>query len=207
MARHDLRHGLAMARSADTTSYATVVTYVYSPGITFGVLGPDDPAVREIDDALRIAERSGDDFAVTFAQLTLGLALIYHHTAAARDRGQTLLAEVSGVFRRRERNLGELTLVNEHLGRERARRGDRDKAIPLIRAGADHLFRDGQLLGYGIPATGVLVETLPRPRDRRRRGRSPCRHRAVSGRTDRRGPRFARHLAPAFTLIFLAPFV
>jgi hypothetical protein len=25
---------------------------------------------------------------------------------------------------------------------------------------ADHLFREGQLLGWGIPATGVLVETL-----------------------------------------------
>ena len=31
--RDDLRHGLAMARSADPMSYATVVTYVYFPGI------------------------------------------------------------------------------------------------------------------------------------------------------------------------------
>ena len=29
-----------------------------------------------------------------------------------------------------------------------------------MRAAADHLFREGQLLGWGIPATGVLVETL-----------------------------------------------
>ena len=33
-------------------------------------------------------------------------------------------------------------------------------AIPLMRAAVDHLFREGQLLGWGIPATGVLVETL-----------------------------------------------
>jgi hypothetical protein len=47
------------------------------------------------------------------------------------------------------------------LARERARRrGDRDDAIPLIRAAVDHLFREGQLLAWGIPATGVLVETL-----------------------------------------------
>ena len=29
-----------------------------------------------------------------------------------------------------------------------------------MRAAADHLFREGRLLGWGTPATGVLVETL-----------------------------------------------
>jgi hypothetical protein len=43
---------------------------------------------------------------------------------------------------------------------ERARRGDRDDAIPLMRAAVDHLFREGRLLLWGVPATGVLVETL-----------------------------------------------
>ena len=36
--RDDLRHGLAMARSADPMSYATVVTWVYFAGIPSGVL-------------------------------------------------------------------------------------------------------------------------------------------------------------------------
>ena len=29
-----------------------------------------------------------------------------------------------------------------------------------MRAAVDHLFREGQLLLWGVPATGVLVETL-----------------------------------------------
>ncbi len=29
-----------------------------------------------------------------------------------------------------------------------------------LRAAVDHLFREGQLLGWGVPATAVLVETL-----------------------------------------------
>ncbi len=29
-----------------------------------------------------------------------------------------------------------------------------------MRATVDHLFREGQLLTWGVPATGVLVETL-----------------------------------------------
>jgi hypothetical protein len=159
--RDDVRQGLAMARSADPLSYAMVVAYAYFPGISYGVLAADDRAMREIDDALRIAERSGDDLAVSNARGTLGMALIHRQTAGERDRGQTILAEVSDVFLRQGHNLAELPLVNVYLARERARRGEFDDAIPLMRAAVDHLFRQGQLLlGYGIPATGVLVETL-----------------------------------------------
>ena len=46
------------------------------------------------------------------------------------------------------------------MARERARRGDLDGAIPLMRAAVDDLVRGGQLLAWGVPATGVLVETL-----------------------------------------------
>ena len=184
--RDDQRHGLAMARSADPLSYAAVVTYVYNPGIPNGVLRPDDSAVREIADALQIAERSGDDFALSIARTALGVALVHRHTAAERDRGQTLLAEVSEVFLRRGHNLCDLPIVNVYLARERARRGDRDEAIPLMRTAADHLFREGQLLLWGPPATDVLVEALLDRGCRRRRGRSPGRDRAVSGGASRR---------------------
>jgi hypothetical protein len=158
--RDDLRHCLAMARSADPLTYAGVVGYVYFLGISSGVLTPDDSAVRGIEDALRIAERSSDDVAVAWARMALGLALAYRHTDAERDRGQTLLAKLGDVFLRRGYLLGDLPLVNVYLARERARRGDRDEAIPLMRATVDHLFREGRLLTWGVPATGVLVETL-----------------------------------------------
>ena len=158
--RDDLQQALAMARSADPMSYATVVSYGSHAGIVFGVLRPDDSAMREIEDAQRIAERSGDDVAVAVARATLGVALAHLHPAADRDRGHKLLAEASDMYLRGVHNLAELPFVNVHLARERARRGDHDEAIPLMRATVDHLFRDGQLLLHGIGATGVLVETL-----------------------------------------------
>ncbi len=158
--RDDLNHGLALARSADSLSFAAVVGWVYFAGIPFGVLAADDPTVREIGDALRIAERSGDDLALALARMTLGTALAHHPTAAQRDRGQQILAEVGEVFRCRGHNLCELPIVEVYSARESARSGDRDDAIPLIRAAVDHLFRDEHLLAWGIPATGVLVEML-----------------------------------------------
>ena len=157
--RDDLQQALAMARRADPLSYARVVTYVYA-GIPGGVLTADDRAVREIEDALQMAERSGDDVAEVAARMTLGFALVHRQTAAERDRGYQLLAEVSDVFRRRGTNLAELPIVNVYLAHERARREDRDEAIPLMRAAVDDLVREGQLLAYGVPATCVLVETL-----------------------------------------------
>ena len=156
----DLRHALALARSADPMSYATVVTFVYGVGIPNGVLTPHDSAMCESEDALRIAERSGDDLALSFARMTLGLALVHRPTDAERDRGHKLLAEVSEAFRRRGHNLGELPIVQVYSARERTRRGNRDDAIPLMRAALDNLVRQGQLLAWGVLATGVLVQTL-----------------------------------------------
>lgn len=156
----DLRRGVAMARNADPLSYAMVVAYADFPGIPLGALAAHDPAVREIEDALPIVERSGDDMALVFARAIPGLALVHRHTDAERDRGQKLLEDASDVIVRRGHNLSELRLIHAYVARERARRGDRDEAIPLMRAAVDELVREGQLLSWGIPATGVLVETL-----------------------------------------------
>ena len=124
------------------------------------MLRADDSAVREIEDALQIAERSGDDLALAYARMALGHALVHRQTATECDRGQKLLAEVSEVFLRRGHNLAELPIIEVYLARERNSRGDRDGAIPPTRAAVDQLFHDGRLLAWGIPATGVLVEML-----------------------------------------------
>jgi len=158
--RDDVEQALAMARSADPISYTTVVSYVYSGGIPGGVLVADNRAVRESEDALRIAERSGDDFALVSARMTLGLALVHRQPAAERARGQKLLAEVREMYLRWQLHLCDLPTVNVYLARERFRCGDRDEAIQLMRTAADDLFREGRLLGWGMTATGVLVKAL-----------------------------------------------
>jgi class 3 adenylate cyclase len=158
--RDDQRQALAMARSTDPASYPGVVTNVYSSGISTGVLRPDDSAMGEIEDAVLHAERSGDDLALALTRMTLGVALVHRQTAAERNRGQTLLGDVRDAFLRGGHNLAELPIVNVYLARERARDGDGDEAVMLMRAAVDDLVREGQLLGWGVPATSVLVETL-----------------------------------------------
>jgi hypothetical protein len=111
--------------------------YVYGAAIPNGVLRPDDSAMRQIEDALEGAEQFGDDFALVLARLMLGIALVHRDTAAERERGQEVLAEVKEEFVRREYFLGELPIVNVYVARERARRGDRDDAIPRMRAAVD----------------------------------------------------------------------
>ena len=98
--------------------------------------------------------------ALAFARVALGVALVHRQSAAERDRGQRLLEEASDVFARHAHNLGDLPLVDVYVARERARRGARDEAIQLMRAATDRLVREGQLLAWGVAATGVLVQTL-----------------------------------------------
>ncbi|ORW41547.1 cyclase [Mycobacterium paraense] len=158
--RDDLRDGLAIADEFDPMSAATVVGWTYTTGVVFGLLNPDDRAVCDIENALQNAERAGDDFALSQAKVTLGLALVHRPTAADRSRGQQLLADVTDLCQPRGQALCDLWLVNVYSARELARDGDHDQAIPLMRAAVDHLFRRGRLWLHGIPSTGVLVETL-----------------------------------------------
>ncbi len=158
--RDDQRHGLAMARNADPISYTGATAYVYFPAFLNGALRPDDAALRDIEDAVRTAGRAGDDAALAYAWVTLGAALVDRNTDAERDRGHQLLAEVCEVYKRRQQNLSMLTTVNVWMAREKARRGDRDGAIPVMRDAVVDLFSGGWLQANCVRATGVLVDTL-----------------------------------------------
>ncbi|MBV8928758.1 MAG: cyclase, partial [Mycobacteriaceae bacterium] len=92
--------------------------------------------------------------------VALAVALLHRQSASERDRGEKLLAEVGELFLRGGYGVSELPIVNVYLAREMARRGELDDAIPVIRAAVDDMVHEGQLLGWGVPATGVLVETL-----------------------------------------------
>src|SRR6476469_1346225 len=156
--RDDFDRALVMSRGAGPMSRAIVIAHACS-AIAGGVLLADDAALRDIEEALEIIERSSEDFAVGCARWALGLALVHRDARAERERGLAVLAQVRDMCLRGRFYQYSLAAVDVDTSRERASRGDRDGAIPLLRGAVDDLFHRGQL-GYCTGATAFLVETL-----------------------------------------------
>ena len=156
--RQDLHDAVAMARHSDPATLAAVVAWTYGFAMQYGVLRADDSAVRAIEEAVQTAEGSSNDLALSLAEYTLGVALLNRDAAADRHRGLELMVQA--------RDVGCASVLPSWsrsptlwAARERARRGDRDAAIAVMRQAVDELHQAGRL-GYGVWGTGVLVETL-----------------------------------------------
>jgi hypothetical protein len=154
--RQDFRDAVAMARNSDPATLGLVVTWTYG-AIAYGVLRADDPALRAIEEAVQTAQRASSDIALIFAEYALGVTLLHRDGAADRDRGLELMVQAREWQRGRMPSLVPLTELVD--ARERARRGERDTAIPVMRKALDVLRQAGQV-GYGVFGTGNLVETL-----------------------------------------------
>ncbi len=154
--RQDVDDAVAMARNSDPATLGVVVTWTYG-AILYGVLRADDPALRTIEDAVQTAQRASSDIALIFAEYTLGAALLSRDTPTDRHRGLEIMVQAREWQRER---MPSLVPVTELLAaRERARRGDRDAAIPVLLTAVDELHQAGRL-GYAVLGTGLLVETL-----------------------------------------------
>jgi adenylate cyclase len=115
--------------------------------------------VRELDETLQIAERSGDDTALGLARYVLGLALAQREADADRQRGLELLAQVHDMCLHGRFYRSELPGLEAVDALERLRQGDLDRAIPVIRNVVNDSFEDGQL-AYGPTGTALLVQAL-----------------------------------------------
>ena len=98
--RDDFDQAVVMARSTDPMSHAFAIGYVYRRPIANGVLLADDVAMRDLEEGLAMAERSSEDFALSFAQFALGSALLYRESPAERGRGLEVLGQVRDAFLR-----------------------------------------------------------------------------------------------------------
>ncbi|MGA9679531.1 MAG: adenylate/guanylate cyclase domain-containing protein [Mycobacterium sp.] len=160
--RNDLDQAVALASKTDhPLAQALAVAIKYVNGIHTGVLLADEAALREIDEAVQLAERSSDDYALGLSRLTLGVALLQQDWPAERQRGLQVLAQVRDMclHERLYLYMSELPAVEVWIAHEKARSGDPDGALPLMRKAVQDLLDMGNL-GYGIASTGVLVETL-----------------------------------------------
>jgi adenylate cyclase len=67
----------------DATTYISIVMFKYALGIPSGALLPDVVAHQETADAMQVAERCSEDFALHMAQLTRGIVMV---SAESGDR-------------------------------------------------------------------------------------------------------------------------
>ncbi len=158
--REDIDQAVALAeQSAEPLTLAMVLSWKYGMGIWNGVLRADDTAVRTTESALQTVEALGDNYAVVMVKYLLSCILLLQGAEGDRDRGLRLLTQVRDMSVQQQYLGSELAIIDVYIGWERARGGDPDGGIPVIRQSVDDLTTRGQL-GYYIPATGVLVETL-----------------------------------------------
>jgi hypothetical protein len=146
-----------MGRNSDPTTFALIFSWTYGLAIGYGVVRADDSVVRAIEEAVQTAQRASNDYALSLAEYALGVALLYRDAATDRQRGLELVVPIREWQREHAPFLVPVTELMA--GRERARRGDRDAAIAVMRQAVDELHQAGRL-GYGVWGTGLLVETL-----------------------------------------------
>jgi adenylate cyclase len=156
--REDLDRAIAMARGVDLMSLIVPVVYKYRFTIHAGALLPDAAADRDTAEAMRMAEHSGDDFAVDGARVSRGLVLI-NQAGAQRAEGFALLAQYREAHLRHGYAEDVARTVDTETAKEKARTGDLDGAIELARAVVDFTFNAGDALSVG-EASRVLVESL-----------------------------------------------
>ena len=158
--RQDLHDAVAMARRSNhPTTFAGVVIWSYGWAIQYAVLRADDSAVRVIEEAVQTAEASSNDAALGLAEYSLAVALLSRDAAADHRRGLELMVQARDMWLRKQVALQVVPVIESVVARERARRGDRDAAIPVMRQAVDELHQAGRI-GLGVWGTDVLVEAL-----------------------------------------------
>ena len=158
--RQDLDDAVAVARrSTHPGTFAIVVAWAYGFAIPDGVLRADDSTVRAIEEGVQIAEATSNDVALAVAEYGLGVALLSRDAAPDRRRGLELLGQYRGFALHRQSGLQMLPAIDLWAARERARCGERDAAIAVMRQAVDELHQAGRPF-YGVWGTGVLVQTL-----------------------------------------------
>jgi len=145
-----------MARNSDPATLALVLTWTYG-GIPYGVLRADDSSLHTIEEAVQTTQKASSDHALMFAEYALGAVLLYRDTAADRHRGLELMVQAREWQREQAPSLVPVTELL--VAPERARRGDRDNAIAVMRQAVDEMHQAGRL-GFGVWGTSLLVETL-----------------------------------------------
>lgn len=154
--KDDFADAIAMARQADTMTLGLVVFYIYVVGIPYGIVQPDSTVLDVVAELLDKAERSGDDITLTAARGARGIALAYREPPEC-DAGMALLAEVRDDIVRERFSRSMLPYIDIELARARARVGDAEGAVALVRP---YLTIDPEVMTVHALAVDIVAGVL-----------------------------------------------
>jgi adenylate cyclase len=155
--RSDLEAGAAIARSVDPAAKPFVQLYKYACAIENGALRPSSSDVAQAAESLEVAQRSGNNTAVTYALMIRATTLI--HSDSEKGAGLEFLMKARELIMNQQLTMTLRRMSDIELSRERARSGDIDGAIDLAATVLAEQIDTGEMIFRG-PATTVLVEAL-----------------------------------------------
>jgi adenylate cyclase len=155
--KDEFARGLAMSRDQSPRGYPVMVLYKYT-GVANGSVPADASALRESADVLELAQRYADDFALACARAVRGFALV-RQDGPARTEGFELLATAREEAVREQSTMVLLAPIDLELAKEKARNGELDGAIEMLRAIVEGEVSAGGVANLAAIVT-ALVETL-----------------------------------------------
>jgi adenylate cyclase len=158
--RQDVEKGIELARPFDPNTRGLAQLYRYAASIQNGAVLPTAADIAATTEFMDVAERSGDNTAVTFSYINRAATLL-HCPDGDRSAGLAALATAREMLVREKLTLTLCRMTDIERARDFALRGDFDRAIDV----SERVLRDqadtGEMLFRG-PATTVLVEALLR---------------------------------------------
>jgi hypothetical protein len=156
--RDEIERGVELARVFAPMGHPVVLVVAYGVGISNGTLRADAAVLRETAAALEFAQRQGDDLALASAHLVRGIALV-QQDGPRRAEGFDLLAKAREPAVQGRFNMGFLPLMDIEVAKQKARTGDLDGAIKLLRFAVEDEFDSGEIIYRGA-VVAALVELL-----------------------------------------------
>jgi adenylate cyclase len=156
--KEDFREAAALAQNFNPLTRQAVTFYTYALAIPYGVLLPDDVALRETAETLVIAEHAADNATLFVARLVRGITLA-HQGGRDREHGLQLMASIRADDSTSPWSPLTLPIADAYVAQERARTGDVNGAVELAGAALDTLCQSGRSIWCALTTT-VLVEAL-----------------------------------------------
>jgi adenylate cyclase len=157
--KNELEKSAAMCREIKPGGRAAIdLTYIYGFGIQHGLLHSDTPLLQDTAETLKLAELRGDDYALTAARVLRGIVLA-QSAGPQRGDGFRLLSMARDAVLEKRFLMPALQLIDLETAKEKARTGDLDGAVEIMRTMTEHESASGETI-FLATAMIPLVETL-----------------------------------------------